>query len=420
MGKILVLYYHKVCDIERDWNGLAVSPKTFRKQLEYIKENYQVLRADDDWKDCAKDSIIITFDDGYEDNYVNALPILEEVGIPATFFVSTEKLDTDEEMWCNELVWLIFEGNHFEKKFIMPITSFQFELTTDTLYQRVELYRILRAILPSIPHKNREEIMKELRAWGYANERKKRNTHKMMTSEELRCLAASDCAVIGAHTISHPSLGGLSYDEQFKEIQGSKNKLEEIIKKKITLFSYPFGGKMDYSDETISILKELGFEKAMTTESICMNGMPIDPYKIPRMCMGECDMQTFVQNLEDSFGLYRESNVALSRYPVAYVGKMEGDKDLWGENVNIVIWGAGGKCEEILNKLEKWNLLSHVKCIYDTSKNRIGSLLRGIRILNIEDHMKMENEVFIVAITQIGKALEQIQKYGLRDMHYYV
>lgn len=418
--KILVLYYHMVSDISRDWNGLAVSPDTFRKQMEYIKKHYKILRADADWS-TEEDFIVVTFDDGYEDNYINALPILENLKIPAAFFLCTGNIDKNEEIWCNELVWLIFEGKNFEKKFVTMNTPFQFKYETTTLYQRIELYRILRSILPHLKQNDRELIIEELRRWGHASDRKNRKTHRMMTSEQIRQLSGSEYAVIGAHTVSHPSLGSLSLEEQFEEIKGSKVKLENIIQKRVKLFSYPFGDESDYSDETIEILKDLGFERAMTTRQECLEDAADEAmYKIPRICIRECNMVTFSGILNTYFGTVIEDKDDPIYCSFEYVGGMEADQKLFEQNTNIVIWGAGERCKYILSQFEKWNILNKVRRIYDSSVNKVGMILGGISVFNIADYRTCENEVFVLAISRIGKTWEQIDKYRLKNIHYYV
>lgn len=99
-GTLSVLYYHRVSDICRD--GMTISVGDFEKQIRYLKKHYAIWTALD-LKRCMQNSgqihgshnVLITFDDGYEDNYINALPILQKHGCSAIFFVSTGLIDTD-------------------------------------------------------------------------------------------------------------------------------------------------------------------------------------------------------------------------------------------------------------------------------------------------------------------------------------
>lgn len=89
----------------------------------------------------------------------------------------------------------------------------------------------------------------------------------MMGVEQLVELASDPLCTIGAHTCSHPHLNCLSDESQRHEIADGKEDLESIIGKKISHFAFPYG---DYNRQTLRIVKDLGFETAVTT-----SGRPI-------------------------------------------------------------------------------------------------------------------------------------------------
>ena len=96
-----VLYYHRVTDVCQD--GMTVSTCQFEKQIRFLKKHYRILSGSEliDWlshgkfqsNDKPEKAVLITFDDGYEDNYVNALPILKKYHCPAIFFISTNFIE---------------------------------------------------------------------------------------------------------------------------------------------------------------------------------------------------------------------------------------------------------------------------------------------------------------------------------------
>ena len=93
---VIVLCYHRVTKLTCDEHQLAVSPANFRDQIKYICENFPVQRFDAPWSH-KKLSFVITFDDGYADNLYEALPILQEFSVPATFFVTSGFIGADKE-----------------------------------------------------------------------------------------------------------------------------------------------------------------------------------------------------------------------------------------------------------------------------------------------------------------------------------
>jgi len=92
-----ILLYHRVDNLDNDPHQLAVSIENFEAQIKFLSENYNVISlskmVDDVKNKRLKDnSVVVTFDDGYVDNYLNALEILEKYNVPATIFVTSGKV----------------------------------------------------------------------------------------------------------------------------------------------------------------------------------------------------------------------------------------------------------------------------------------------------------------------------------------
>ncbi len=80
------------------------------------------------------------------------------------------------------------------------------------------------------------------------------------TSGELVKMNESAAAVLGAHTVNHPALSVLKYEDQLTEIDLSRKFLKNVLKQKIEHFSYPYGGKNDYNKDSIKACREIGFK----------------------------------------------------------------------------------------------------------------------------------------------------------------
>lgn len=103
----VVLTYHRINDGSED-SYISVSTLNFRRQMKYLKENFEVVRLDElindiKHKDIRRDRVSITFDDGYRDNYTKAYPVLKELGLPATIFVSTGYIGGDNRLSKDEI-----------------------------------------------------------------------------------------------------------------------------------------------------------------------------------------------------------------------------------------------------------------------------------------------------------------------------
>jgi peptidoglycan/xylan/chitin deacetylase (PgdA/CDA1 family) len=292
---VLVLVLHRVTALAADPLQLAVSPENFHAQLKYLKTNFPIIRFEEDWTNVREPSVVVTFDDGYADNAKQALPILEELEIPATLFVSSGTIDTRREFWWDELerVILLLEGNHapFELKDLRYGRTW----AVNSIAQREILYRDLHALISKVRPERREEWLGQLRSWA-GLDHTGREANRPLTSKELETLAASRWTTIGAHSVTHTPLSVLSEEEQRHEILASKGKLEQLIGGEIKVFSYPFGRKVDYNRTSVNICREAGFQKAAANFPGQAHRWT-DPWQIPRQLVRNWDGETFAAKI---------------------------------------------------------------------------------------------------------------------------
>jgi peptidoglycan/xylan/chitin deacetylase (PgdA/CDA1 family) len=119
-----------------------------------------------------------------------------------------------------------------------------------------------------------------------------------MSREEVKKLADSKLAEIGAHTVTHPVLAALPIDRQRDEIGRSKSQLEEILGRPLGSFSYPFGMQADYTSEAIAIVRDSGFACACSNFEGVVN-QRTDSYQLPRFVVRDWDGDTFANFLEE-------------------------------------------------------------------------------------------------------------------------
>jgi peptidoglycan/xylan/chitin deacetylase (PgdA/CDA1 family) len=180
-----ILMYHAIG--YEEGNTAKIPKEKFKEQMKYLKDNgYETLTLDEAYaffinnKPVPEKSIVLTFDDGYVDNYVEALPILKELGFKATIFMITDLVD-------------------------------------------------------KTPGYMNLQQLKEMQAEGMD---------------------------IQSHTLYHEHLKQLSYEKQVKTLKESKEFLEKSLNKKIQYLAYPYG---EYSEETLKIVKEVGYTMALST-----------------------------------------------------------------------------------------------------------------------------------------------------------
>lgn len=258
-NNVSVLCYHRVADVPLDTWKINVRKELFEQHLKYYKENYTVLRSETEWtlKNNSR-GVVLTFDDGYEDAYTNILPLLEKYEIPATFFICVGNLNTDKEFWWDELERIIFYANKNKKN----IEAFGENIPIRSYEEKEKACYRIHPILKSMDYKERDKWL--IDACFQLGCEKKRSSCHSLSYNQLKELAKSEFVTIGGHTITHSCLANESYEKQKWEIEESKKEIENIIGKEIEVFSYPFGQRDDFTEETVEIAKSVGYKRIFT------------------------------------------------------------------------------------------------------------------------------------------------------------
>jgi peptidoglycan/xylan/chitin deacetylase (PgdA/CDA1 family) len=293
---VVVLLYHRVNALFSDPHLLAVTPDNFRAQLNFLKQNFDIIRFGDVCCGLKRQSVAITFDDGYADNFFHALPVLEEMDVPATFFVSTGMVGSAQEFWWDELERIVLGNWSFTEKFELNDSRFGRIWNTKTAEDRRMLHAEIHLLMLKIDTARRDLWLRQLREWAGAGE-KGREVNRSMTVGELQRLAGSRWVTVGAHTVSHTRLSVLPVADQQREIIGSKKQLESWLGREVTVFSYPFGRQSDYTKDTVNICKEAGFAGAAANFPGQAHRWT-DPYQVPRQTVFNWTVARFSEEME--------------------------------------------------------------------------------------------------------------------------
>lgn len=287
----VVLLYHRVADLRRDPQRLAVSPERFSRQLEVLVEHGTPLTLEDMLRGAVAGTlppraVAVTFDDGYADNLDTAAPLLVRYGVPATVFVATSTLGASREFWWDELERLLLSPGRLPDPLSLSLgaEAVDYRLGADAVYSeqqwsrdaawtvdgrslpstRHRVYVDLCARLRRVPPASRELAIGQLAALAGVS-LTARNSHRPLSAGEVCDLAKLPGVTIGSHTVSHPSLAAFDREEQQSEIVRGRTRLEELTGTSVTAFAYPFGGRADVSATTIEVARQSGVTLACTT-----------------------------------------------------------------------------------------------------------------------------------------------------------
>ena len=130
--------YHRIATPAADIWGIAVSPENFEQHLQLLRKKGNVVPLRELVKDVKqgkvrRNSIAITFDDGYADNFAVARPLLEKYQLPATFFITSGNIGKEEEFWWDELEHILLFAPQLPQIFaaVFSDSPFSFDLRAE-------------------------------------------------------------------------------------------------------------------------------------------------------------------------------------------------------------------------------------------------------------------------------------------------
>ena len=207
--------------------------------------------------------VALTFDDGFQNNYGVALPILQELDLPATVFLATDFIGSDDTPWfcrINEalsltsLTRLDWDGETYD------LSNRQCRVQAQAYFQ-VRLKRFRHA---ELIEKTRATNRRTGGSPRQTNTRKGR-PYRMLAAAEVAAMAGTGLIEFGAHTCSHAILSGLSDAERRREITTSLAAVERLTGAPCTLFAYPNGRAVDYGPGDVATLQDRKVDVAVTT-----------------------------------------------------------------------------------------------------------------------------------------------------------
>jgi len=317
----VILLYHRVFDAASDPQRLCVSPKHFADHLDYLRRNYPVLSLKQLSSALRKGrlprrGVVLTFDDGYSDNLLNAKPLLERYDTPATFFITTGYLGSRREFWWDELerlllsvelpntlrvvvdgkeyAWNMGEWAELSLKEISAYEEWNVE-SQETPTPRHRAYRDLHRLLRLMGHMGREAILTDLRT-QIGDAGNSRTAHSVMTPSEILNLSESKLVEIGSHTATHQALATQTYEVQYNELRESKARLEGILGRPVISLAYPYGSLCDVGKKILRIVQNVGYEIACANFATPVTSRS-DPFFLPRFIVRDWDKKQFAMEL---------------------------------------------------------------------------------------------------------------------------
>lgn len=291
-GNVVILTYHRVVS-QQELNqeciqsGMYVTAEVFAAHMQFLKRHFTILSlaellamwAKPQW-DERKRYCVVTFDDGWLDNYMYAFPILKASQVPATIFLPTAYIGTDMWFWPERIGWLCQRTSQYRVEEQSRVWS----------VLRIKHPWCLRlgegvgpvdvdAIIEECKRLAYEEIDAFSKEWAAALQIPFPLDRQVMNWDEVRAMSAAGIS-FGSHSATHKILTTLTHDDVVQEVTVSRESLQQNAIKTVPVFCYPNG---NWSEEIGRCVQAAGYEAAVTTQFGYEGKQPEQRYGLKRV-----------------------------------------------------------------------------------------------------------------------------------------
>ena len=283
-----VLAYHRVrghdAGFAFDPALVSASPEDFRAQMRYLRDRFhpvscrEVVAALDGGPALPRDAVLVTFDDGYDDNHAVAFPILRELGVPATFFVATGHIDGGLPYAYDWLAHLVLTAPGEALR--LPRLGLDLPLPAARAARGALVATVLDR-LKYLDDAGQQAVLSDLeRELG----RPRSGGHpdcRPMTWDQLREMRDGGME-IGGHGVHHRMLAKLPDEALRAEVAGCQARLSAELGAPAIAISYPVGGPDAFDARVVECVREHGFRIGFSYVSGCNPWPPADRYRLLR------------------------------------------------------------------------------------------------------------------------------------------
>jgi peptidoglycan/xylan/chitin deacetylase (PgdA/CDA1 family) len=307
---VRVLAYHRVLpelDEARykfDVHLVSAVREEFDWQMAYVARRFrpvtckQVVDAINGGPPLPRRAVMVTFDDGFDDNCTVAFPILRRHGVPALFFLATGYIGTQRVFWFDWLVHVLLATAVPEIRLEALDVTLNLAGSSDS--RRDEAFKLLR-LLKRVPDAQRLEVLEDLRHLARVElSAADAALSAPMTWAQVREMSQGGME-FGSHTVSHPILSRVIDDAQLQhELTDSKRAIEAVTELPVTALAYPVGGSGAVSDKVVNATASAGYGFAFTYETgtgdlsamrkYLMKRLPVERYTTRAMFVARLEL----------------------------------------------------------------------------------------------------------------------------------
>jgi peptidoglycan/xylan/chitin deacetylase (PgdA/CDA1 family) len=266
---LTVLNYHRINDpYSSGFNtfkpNVSATPIEFEKQMQYIKKTFNIINCQQLAAYVTNNiplpprTAIITFDDGYFDNFSQAYPILKNLKIPAVIFLATDYIGNNQPFYWDYAAYCFAYT-----KATSAHLPFVGECTWSNENERNSILREWLETLKKLPEQEKQTAIQAIAAELKVSIPKNAFDGLHLNWQQVREMHKNGIE-FGAHTTSHPILTRIPLNKARDEIFNSKTKIEKEINSPVICFAYPNGGIADFSPPIMQMVSQAGMPIAFS------------------------------------------------------------------------------------------------------------------------------------------------------------
>jgi len=264
-GRARIINFHRVADDKPyPWIALdALTIREFEDRIRHISSKCNLLTLEEladrilRKEPLPKNSMVVTFDDGYKDMYLNAYPILRKYGVPATVFLTTGHIDSGELFWWDKIGYVVYNT----RLDTIEIDGISYSLRT--IEDRAKTLDALNAEANRVSEEQKKALISSLITVGNVKIPDGLGDKLTLSWSEIKEMS-NNAIDFGAHTVTHPILTRVSLEQAKYEIIQSKAEIENRLDKPVSTFAYPGGMSGHFNGQIIALPKQAGFKCAVT------------------------------------------------------------------------------------------------------------------------------------------------------------
>jgi peptidoglycan/xylan/chitin deacetylase (PgdA/CDA1 family) len=272
---------------------MVVHPDRFRSHMDLLAAHFEVVPAAAVSAVGDRPRAAITFDDGYADSVSAAARVLLELGLPATFFVTTDAIRNVTEFWWDRLAHVVGQADPTPRMALRVGRRTVRVSLVDEAARRDTVLRLAQLLAIEQPAVVERAIDDMVRMTGRTPA--PCSVHRRLSAEEIRALSAEPSFEVGSHTCSHAALRKLSRQDSVHELRASRRELADVLGESPRLLAYPYGGPGTVARRNAAEARRTGYSAAFVNVRGPADGA--DPFAIPRIAVGDWDRETLLSQL---------------------------------------------------------------------------------------------------------------------------